>query len=236
MCINWIKWAANRHMLCNLAKQWNPEVEHPKPQNFSVTGCFLLIPSACSECGWGFSWFFSHLPLFQVTITQVMHQPHCLALNRTIKILCLLFLLYLYYVIYIIMDWEKQCYNGEVSLKNPPPVICARGSKRVLSCFLHILVCHCQALPFCTEGICVENIEQKWNQPGIHSCWSCDKEFENLEQLLLLPNQLSKEPLQGRVWMGRKWLLRAENKLNSEIFTWNSILKMHWKGLFFFKH
>lgn len=33
--------------------------------------------------------------------------------------------------------------------------------------------------------------------------------------------------------MGRKWLLRAENKQNSEIFTWNSIFKNALKRAFF---
>lgn len=145
---------------------------------------------------------------------------------------------YYIYIMFFMLLWTERnsgSYNGEVSLKKSTSCCQCKGQReRVLSCFLHILVCHCPALPFCTEGICVENIEQKWDQPEIPSCWSCDKEFKNLEQLLLLPNQLSKEPLQGRVWMGRKWLLRAENKQNSEIFTWNSSLKMHWKGLFFF--
>ena len=133
---------------------------------------------------------------------------------------------------------------GEAHLEKKPPSLCLvqRGQLEeswplLFTVFWSTSVRSCPS-PL-RKSVWKRYSQQNWCQPRVSSCWSYDKEFKNLEQLLLLLNQLSNLPMQSPLrssseWEG-KWLLRAENKLYSIIFTWNSIYKMHWKR-FFFKH
>lgn len=140
-------------MLYNSAKQWNPEVEHPKIQNLLVTWCFLLHPFRVQ---WVWLGFFL-VQTFPYSRWLWLRWFICPTVCHWTGLQGFCYLLFFIFPV----DWEKQWqlqWRDEFK-KIHLPVVCAKGAARgeVSPAFQRFLGFHCPALPFCTEGICVEN-------------------------------------------------------------------------------